>query len=64
MQLGIVTLRDLITYRPAVREECLVMLLEFCLHKGEKFEKKYPRLQLLVRQSTHNDCPILTSPLP
>lgn len=34
MQLGIVTLRDLITYRPAVREECLLMLLEFSLHKG------------------------------
>ncbi|KAI8902736.1 Symplekin tight junction protein C terminal-domain-containing protein [Globomyces pollinis-pini] len=30
MQLGLATFRDLIIYRPAVRDECLNYLLEFC----------------------------------
>jgi hypothetical protein len=34
MPLGISTLRDLILYRPAVREECLEILFALCLHHG------------------------------
>lgn len=34
MPLGVTTLRDLITYRPAVRDTCLRWLLEFSGHTG------------------------------
>ena len=55
MPLGISTLRDLVLYRPAVRETCLNIMLFLCLHKDKttratsivtvkKFYREHPGL--------------------
>jgi hypothetical protein len=55
MPLGISTLRDLVLYRPAVRNTCLDIMLSLCLHKDKttratsivtvkKFYKEHPSL--------------------
>jgi hypothetical protein len=59
MQLGIYTLRDLIVYRPAIREECLQHLLN--LGCGSKAPTRILAVQALLKFSKHEIAPVIVS---